>query len=59
MINLMGACGLLNISFIHHDNPVAHCHRFRLIMRHINDGRFQTLMELADFGAHRHSQFRV
>jgi len=50
---------LLHPARVHHDDTIGHCHRLDLIVRDINNGRPQRLMQRLDLGAHLHAQLGV
>jgi hypothetical protein len=44
---------------VHHDDPVRHRHRLRLVVRDVDDGERQALLQVADLLAHLAAQPRV
>ena len=51
--------GLLHDAVVHDHDPVAHRHRFDLVVRDVNHRRLQSLMELGDFRPHLHPHLGV
>jgi len=49
----------LDLAVVHHHNPVAHRHRFDLIVGDVDHRCLQTLMQFGDFGTHLDPHFRV
>ncbi len=50
---------LFDLTVIHHHDFVGQRHRFYLIVRHINHGGFQLLMQFGDVQAHIDAQFGI
>ena len=50
---------LLDDAVVHDDDPVGHGHRFDLVVRHVDAGRSQPAMQLANLAAHLDAQLRV
>ena len=44
---------------VHDHNLICHGHGFDLIMRHINRGDLEALMQILDFGTHLHAELGV
>ena len=54
-----GGIHLLNDPVLHDHNPVAHGHGLNLVVRYVNHGGLQPLVQAADFNAHLHPQFGI
>ena len=52
MIKFVRSTDLLDEALVHDHNPVGECHRFDLVVRHINGRCFHLLMYALDLGAH-------
>jgi hypothetical protein len=50
---------LLHYAIVHNDDAIAHRHRFNLVVRNVNHGRLEPLMELGDLGSHLHPHLGV
>ena len=59
VIKLEWCAHLLDDAVMQHDDLVGHGHGFHLVMRHIDGGGLQPLMQFLDFGAHLHAQFGI
>jgi malonyl CoA-acyl carrier protein transacylase len=44
---------------VHHDDAVGHGHGLDLVVRDVDRGRLQALVQRLDLGAHRHAQLGV
>ena len=59
VVNLERRADLLDAAAVHHHHAVGHRHRLHLIVRDVDRGRAQALVQGADFGAHRDAQLGV
>ncbi|RYF64383.1 MAG: ATP-binding cassette domain-containing protein, partial [Comamonadaceae bacterium] len=50
---------LLDDAVVHHDDAVGHGHRFDLVVRDVDRGGLQPLVQRLDLGTHRHAQLGV
>ncbi len=50
---------LLDHAVAHHDDLVGHRHRLDLVVRHVDRGRLEPLVQFLDLGAHLHAQLRI
>ena len=50
---------LLDEAVLHDDDARAHGHSLGLVMRNVDEGRLQALMQLGDLGTHLHAQLGV
>ena len=50
---------LLQLAFAHHGDAVAHRHGFDLVVRDVDSGHAEPLLQAADLGPHLHAQLRV
>ena len=54
-----GRVVLLQEAAVHHRHLVGHGHGLELVVRHVDDGRVEVLVEALDLGAHLHAQLGV
>ena len=59
IIQFQGCSDLFNNAIAQHNDLVGQRHRLDLVMRHIDDRRFQVLMQPGDFDAHMHAEFGI
>ena len=59
LINLQGWRDLLKATLIHHNDTLAHRHRFRLIVRDINHRRLEAVVQTDNFRPHLDAHFCV
>ncbi|MPN59959.1 hypothetical protein SDC9_207682 [bioreactor metagenome] len=59
VVYLIRPAALLHHAPVDQEDPVAHRHRFRLVMGHVDDGDAQTLLYLLDLKAHGLTQLGV
>ncbi len=50
---------LLDAPVVHDDDAVRHRHRLHLVVRHVDSGGLEPLVQRLDLGAHRDAQLRV
>ena len=56
LVELARRAFLRDHRLVHHDDAVGHRHRFRLVVRDVDDGERQPLLQIADFLAHLAAQ---
>ncbi len=59
LVELARRALLRDRALVHHDDAVGHRHRLRLVVRHVDDGQREALLQLADLLAHLPAQARV
>src|SRR5690242_6563149 len=59
VVELERRTGLLDAARVHHHDLVGHGHRLDLVVRDVDRGRLEALVQRLDLGAHRHAQLRV
>ena len=59
MVDVHRRVDLLDDAMVHQHDPLAERHRFDLVVRDVDDRRFQALMEPGDFGPHLHAELGV
>ena len=59
VVELERRADLLDAAVAHHDDLVGHRHRLDLVVRDVDRGRLQPLVQFLDLGAHRHAQLGV
>ena len=59
VVDLVGRAQLLQHAALHHRDAGGERHRLDLVVRDVDDGRLQALVQLLDLGAHVHPQLRV
>ena len=59
LVELARCAFLRDRGLVHDDDAVGYRHRFRLVVRHVDDGERQSLLQLADLLAHLPAQPRV
>ena len=59
LVELEGSGDLLYLAVFHHGDAVAHGHGFYLVVGDVDNGRFETVMQLADFRPHLHAQLGI
>ena len=57
--HLLRRCVLLDATVVEQADPVRHRERLDLVVRHVDRGRAEPLLEALDLRAHRHAQLRV
>ena len=59
VVEVLWGVDLLEDSHAHHGDAIAHGHRLDLVVRHVDRGRRELVLELADLGSHLHPELRV
>src|SRR5258708_2274382 len=59
IVEVERVAGLLDHAVAHHHDLVGHGHRLDLIVRDVDRGRLQPLVQLLDLGAHLHAELGV
>ena len=59
VVQLLRRRHLLQLALAHHRHAVAHRHRLDLVVRDVDRGHVEVVLELADLGPHLHAQLRV
>src|SRR5699024_12534347 len=59
IVQCLGYIKLLNHAVLHHTDPVAHGHSFRLVMGYVYEGGVQTFVKFADLRTHGGTQFGI
>ena len=59
VVQLQRRADLLDDAVVHDDDAVGHRHRLDLVVRDVDGGRLQPLVQRLDLGAHRHAQLGV
>ena len=55
----MRRADLLDAPLVHHHDSVGERHRLHLVVRHVDSGRLDLLVDALDLGAHLHAQLGV
>ena len=59
VIEIKGRINLLELAFVEDANARAHRHRFDLIVRDVDEGRFQALVQATNEGTRLHPKLRI
>ena len=59
MIDVHRRVDLLNHPAVHQHDPLPERHRFDLVVRHVDHGRLESLVEPGDLGPHLHAKLSI
>ena len=59
IVQILRSIDLLHEAVLHDDDTGSHGHSFGLVMRDVDEGRLQTLMELGDLGTHLNAELSI